>query len=114
MIEKRPWGEFHILGDYEDCKIKRLIVFPFHRLSLQSHQHRQEEWIVVQGTGSAIVGNEIIELYPHKHITIPKTVKHRLINDHLSQNLELIEIQVGEYFGEDDITRYEDDYHRIS
>ena len=111
-IETRPWGEFHILFD-GDCKIKRLVVLPQKRLSLQSHQHRQEFWVVLQGYGKAQLEDDFIPLSPNVCLTILKDQKHRLINDHVTETLELIEIQTGTYFGEDDIIRYEDDFARI-
>jgi mannose-6-phosphate isomerase-like protein (cupin superfamily) len=110
--ETRPWGEFHILFD-GDCKIKRLVVLPQKRLSLQSHRHRQEFWVVLQGHGKAQLDGDFISLSPNVCLTILKDQKHRLINDHETETLELIEIQTGTYFGEDDIIRYEDDFARI-
>ena len=110
--ETRPWGEFHILYD-EDCKIKRLVVLPQKRLSLQSHQHRKELWLVIQGQGKAQLDDDVIDIKKGSIIVIEKHQKHRLINDHDEDKLELIEIQTGDYFGEDDIIRYEDDFARI-
>ena len=109
--ETRPWGEFHILFD-GDCKIKRLVVLPKKRLSLQSHRRRQEFWVVLQGHGKAQLDDDFIPLSPNVCLTILKDQKHRLINDHETETLELIEIQTGTYFGEDDIIRYEDDFAR--
>jgi mannose-6-phosphate isomerase-like protein (cupin superfamily) len=109
--EARPWGEFHILYE-SDCKIKRLVVFPQKRLSLQSHEYRKEFWLVIKGQGKAQLDEEIINIKENSIIVIEKKQKHRLINDS-EKNLELIEIQTGSYFGEDDIVRYEDDFARI-
>ena len=112
-VETRPWGEFHVLFD-GDCKIKRLVVTPHKRLSLQSHHHRREVWLVIHGCGQAQVGDEIHEISEGSLIVIEKGQKHRLIHHGLvDQNLEIIEIQTGTYFGEDDIVRYEDDFHRV-
>ena len=110
--ESRPWGEFHVIYD-EDCKIKRLVVFPQKRLSLQSHQHRDELWLVIRGKGIAQLDDELVPLKPGSLVRITKTQKHRLINDQMEGNLEIIEIQTGTYFGEDDIVRYEDDFDRV-
>jgi len=110
-METRPWGEFHILYE-SDCKIKKIIVHPQHRLSLQSHQHREEYWIVSLGEGKCQLDDSIQSIKKGDVIIIKKYQKHRLINDS-SENLEIIEIQMGNYFGEDDIVRYEDDYNRL-
>lgn len=114
MSETRPWGRFDVLFDGPDCKVKRLVVQPNRRLSLQSHQHRREVWLVIHGQGQAQVGEEIREIREGTVVTIEKGQKHRLIHDGVcSQDLEIIEIQTGTYFGEDDIVRYEDDFQRV-
>jgi mannose-6-phosphate isomerase-like protein (cupin superfamily) len=113
MMESRPWGEFHILHDGVDCKIKRLVVNPLKRLSLQSHVHRREVWIVLRGQGKAVKGDATVPLSVGTLVVIEKEEKHRLINDQESGTLELIEVQTGEYFGEEDIVRYEDDFQRL-
>jgi len=110
--ESRPWGEFHILYD-QDCKIKRLVVFPQKRLSLQSHFHRKELWLVIKGKGQAQLDDDILDIKEGSIIVIEKEQRHRLVNNYETENLELIEIQTGTYFGEDDIVRYEDDFSRI-
>lgn len=109
----RPWGYFIVIGDFPDCKIKRLVVYPGKRLSLQSHQHRKEDWITLHGSGEAVVGKETLKLEKGTRIEIPIQTIHRLINCHPSENLEVIEIQTGSYFGEDDIVRYHDDFGRM-
>jgi len=113
--ETRPWGWFGIISEMEDCKIKRLIVNPGKRLSLQSHQHRRELWLVVKGSGIAVVGDKEIPIQTGSVVVIEKEQKHRLVHpgeEGRDVPLEIIEIQTGEYFGEDDITRYEDDFQR--
>lgn len=111
--ETRPWGSFHVLFD-GDCKIKRLVVTPNKRLSLQSHQHRREVWLVIHGQGLAQVGDDTREISEGSLIVIEKGQKHRLVHDGVSpKDLEIIEIQTGTYFGEDDIVRYEDDFQRV-
>ena len=113
--ETRPWGWFGVISEMEDCKIKRLLVNPGKRLSLQSHRHRREVWLVVRGAGIAVVGEEEISIQVGSLITIEKEQKHRLIHpgEDGEEPLEIIEIQTGSYFGEDDITRYEDDFNRV-
>lgn len=110
--EERPWGSFEILADYPNYKTKILTVFPAKRLSLQSHQKREENWIVVSGKAQVQIDDEFIELGCGEHIYIPKTAKHRLENRG-PEKLTIIEVQTGEYFGEDDIVRYEDDFNRV-
>ena len=85
------------------------------RLSLQSHQHRRELWLVVKGSGIAVVGDKEIPIQTGSIVVIEKEQKHRLVHpgeEGRDVPLEIIEIQTGEYFGEDDITRYEDDFQR--
>jgi mannose-6-phosphate isomerase-like protein (cupin superfamily) len=109
---KRPWGYFEVLSDAPDHKVKRIVVAPGGILSLQRHQLRSEHWFVVSGKGKAIVGNKKISLRAGSSLNIPKKAKHRLENMS-TENLVLIEVQTGEYFGEDDIERLEDKYGRI-
>jgi len=110
--EERQWGSFEILIDNENYKVKKLIVYPKQRLSLQSHKRRNEHWIITIGEVKIINGNSEKEYFPNDHIYIPKGNKHRIENIG-NDNAEIIEIQTGEYFGEDDIVRYEDDYNRV-
>jgi mannose-6-phosphate isomerase-like protein (cupin superfamily) len=111
--EERPWGSFEILADRPNYKTKILTVLPGKRLSLQAHQKREENWIVVSGKAQVQIDDEFIELDRGEHVYIPKTAKHRLENRG-SEELTIIEVQTGEYFGEDDIVRYEDDFNRAS
>lgn len=111
-VTQRPWGTYEVINDHYSFKSKRIIVKPFCRLSLQSHQHRSEHWICVSGSGFAQINQELVHLTPSKHVYIKSDDKHRLINN-CDQPLVIVEIQTGTYFGEDDITRYEDDYGRI-
>lgn len=108
----RPWGSFTVLEDEEDYKVKRIVVKPGGRLSLQSHQYRSEHWVVVSGRAHVVNGNESFVLESNESTYIPRSVRHRLENlDNFV--LILIEVQTGSYFGEDDIVRYEDIYDRI-
>jgi mannose-6-phosphate isomerase len=110
--ELRPWGAFTILEEAQGYKIKRIEVKPGHRLSLQMHHHRSEHWIVVSGTAKVVCGDEEKLLYSNQSTYVPACTRHRLENPGVIP-LVLIEVQNGEYLGEDDITRYQDDYARI-
>ncbi len=107
----RPWGNFTVLEDAEDCKVKRLVVKPGGVLSLQRHEHRSEHWTVVAGTASVRVDDEQLELGPNHTIEIPAGALHRLENRG-DNDVHIIEVQTGSYFGEDDIERLEDVYGR--
>ncbi len=112
LTEHRPWGYYQVLADELDHKIKRLCVYPDRRLSLQSHQKRSEHWYVLQGEACVTLNQEEIMLRPGQAVDIPIGTKHRLQNRG-TENLLIIEIQTGKYFGEDDIERFNDDYGRI-
>ncbi len=109
--EQRPWGSFTILADADDFKAKRLDVLAGKRMSLQSHQRRSEHWIVATGQAKITVADKILNYSQGEYIFVPKMTKHRIenIGDSL---LTIIEVQLGEYFGENDIVRYEDDFDR--
>ena len=109
--EKRPWGEFHVLDEQPGFKVKRITVNPGERSSLQSHQHRYEHWTVTAGTVTAVVGNRTETLTLAQSIDIPLGAKHRLEN-RTDMAATIIEVQFGDYFGEDDIIRHEDNYNR--
>jgi mannose-6-phosphate isomerase len=111
--ELRPWGSFTILEEQRNHKIKRIEVNPGQRLSLQMHHHRSEHWIVVSGTATVTCGNRQMILMTNQSTYIPCGERHRLENPGVIP-LILIEVQNGEYLGEDDIVRYEDDYARVS
>ncbi|MCG8465959.1 MAG: cupin domain-containing protein, partial [Xanthomonadales bacterium] len=107
----RPWGSYTVLEDAEDCKVKRLVVKPGQILSLQKHQRRSEHWTVIRGTAQVRVGDEESILGPNESTWIPVDTLHRLHNPS-DEDLHLIEVQTGDYFGEDDIERFEDVYGR--
>ena len=111
LIVHRPWGTFENLIDEDGYKIKRIIVKPGKRLSLQKHFHRNEHWIVVSGTAEVQVGDEKKLVRPNESTYIKMGEVHRLSNPGKIPVI-LIEAQVGEYTGEDDIIRIEDDYRR--
>jgi mannose-6-phosphate isomerase len=108
----RPWGYYEVLSDAPDHKVKRIVVYPGGRLSLQSHKLRREHWLVVSGEGTAMVDGKEYPLKNNFVLDIPCKARHRVHNSS-DQNLVIIEVQTGEYFGEDDIQRFEDDYGRI-
>jgi mannose-1-phosphate guanylyltransferase/mannose-6-phosphate isomerase len=109
--EQRPWGSFTVLVDEDHFKAKRLDVLAGKRLSLQSHNRRSEHWIVVTGMAKITIGDEVLDYKQGQHVFVPRKTKHRIENtgDTL---LTIVEVQLGEYFGEDDIVRYEDDFDR--
>ena len=108
----RPWGSYQSVDNGERHQVKRIIVKPGGRLSLQKHHHRAEHWIVVRGTARVTVNELVKTVHENESIYIPIGAVHRLENPGKIQ-LELIEVQTGSYFGEDDIIRIEDDYQRI-
>lgn len=107
----RPWGSYTRLEDGKSYTIKRITVPPKKRLSLQLHHHRSEHWIVVSGTAKVTVDGKVSLIQRGESTFVPIGSKHRLENPGLIP-LELIEVQIGEYIGEDDITRLDDDYDR--
>lgn len=111
-IFARPWGFYKttILNDFFQSKV--IYVMPGQALSLQSHQRREEYWIVIHGEGKIQIGESIHHVLPGQYFFIPKGCKHRLTNTAEGDTLILTEVQLGDYFGEDDIVRYEDLYHR--
>lgn len=108
----RPWGSYEAIAAGPKFQVKRIIVDPGERLSLQSHVHRSEHWVVVRGTAEVTVGEQVSILQENVSTFIPAGTKHRLANP-AKDPLELIEVQCGEYLGEDDITRFEDEYGRV-
>jgi mannose-1-phosphate guanylyltransferase len=107
----RPWGYFDSIDSGVGFKVKRIFVNPLSKLSLQKHQYRSEHWVIVKGIASITCGGEKFKLKENQSTYIPRGEIHRLEN-HGNETLEIIEIQTGEYFGEDDIIRLEDDYER--
>jgi mannose-1-phosphate guanylyltransferase/mannose-6-phosphate isomerase len=112
LTVQRPWGSYTVLEDAPGFKIKRIEVKPSGRLSLQSHQHRSEHWIVVSGVATVTCGEHVTDLEPNESTFIPMGAKHRLENRG-SELVAIIEVQVGSYLGEDDIKRYDDQYGRV-
>jgi mannose-1-phosphate guanylyltransferase / mannose-6-phosphate isomerase len=108
---QRPWGKYEVLIEAPSHKVKRITVFPGASLSLQSHKHRTEHWVVVRGTAKVVNGENQLVLHENESTFIKAGCKHCLSNPGM-ENLEIIEVQTGDYLGEDDITRYEDTYGR--
>jgi mannose-1-phosphate guanylyltransferase/mannose-6-phosphate isomerase len=109
----RPWGTYTVLEERENFKLKHIIVNPGAKLSIQMHQHRSEHWVVVAGEAKIINGEREIFLAENESTYIPKTHRHRLENPG-AVPLHIIEVQCGEYVGEDDIVRFEDTYGRCN
>ncbi|ULB12125.1 mannose-1-phosphate guanylyltransferase/mannose-6-phosphate isomerase (plasmid) [Cereibacter azotoformans] len=111
LHDRRPWGFFETLALGDRFQVKRILVHPGAALSLQSHVHRSEHWIVVRGTARVTVDNEVRLVTENQSVYIPLGARHRMENPG-KVAMELIEVQTGSYLGEDDITRYEDIYAR--
>lgn len=111
-IHQKPWGFYKttVLTDHFQSKL--ISVQPGESLSLQSHEHREEHWIVVHGDGTVYIDKSVLNVHCGSYVFIPKGAKHRLTNLSDSENLIVTEVQIGNYFGEDDIIRYEDIYGR--
>ena len=107
----RPWGTYSVLESTDRYKMKRIVVRPGERLSLQKHLHRSEHWVVVSGTATCTVGDKVFYVRPNESTYIPSGTIHRLQNEG-KLPLVIVEVQVGEYTGEDDIIRMQDDYKR--
>jgi mannose-1-phosphate guanylyltransferase / mannose-6-phosphate isomerase len=110
-IYDRPWGFYKstLLSNFVQSKV--ITVFPNSEISLQEHKRREEHWVIIKGKGTVILGESYINVYPGKYIFIPKGCKHQIINDS-GENIVFSEVQLGDYFGEDDIIRYSDKYGR--
>ncbi len=109
---EKPWGAYKVLDSGDTYQVKWLDVIPGARLSYQSHEHRSEHWAVVMGTATVTLDDEVIQVPCGEHIYIPVRAKHRLENRG-EMLLRVVEVQSGDYLGEDDIVRFEDDYGRI-
>ena len=110
-VAARPWGKYEVLAEQDGYKVKRITVLPGGRLSLQSHRHRAEHWVVVTGIATVTIGEIVRKVAVNEHVHIPLQAKHRLEN-YTDDLVVLIEVQSGLYLGEDDIKRYEDIYGR--
>lgn len=111
-FECRPWGSYTVLDEADGYKVKRIEVLPGKRLSYQKHTHRTEHWFVVQGIGKVTLNGDEVLLEPGQVIDIPVLAPHRIENPGL-ELLVFIEVQRGDYLGEDDIERLQDDFGRL-
>ena len=107
----RPWGFYENMFEEPSYKLKRLVVQPNSKLSLQYHYKRCEHWVVVSGHGKVILGEDTLNAYPGKYFYIPTKVNHRIMAG--EEGLTIIEVQVGDECTEEDIVRIEDDYDRV-
>lgn len=109
--EERPWGGFEVFKDEPTFKTKLIVVNPGQQISYQSHSKREEHWLVVEGSGEIILNDQVIPVARGVYTKIPLQAKHRIRNNG-KVDLKFVEVQIGSYFGEDDIVRYQDDYQR--
>ena len=110
-IINKPWGCYQVLNSQEGFLVKKIIVKPLSKLSLQSHKHRSEHWIIVQGTAEVIIDENSYTLSVNESIYVPLGSKHRLENN-TEKDLIIVEVQIGDLLKEDDIVRYDDIYGR--
>ena len=112
--EARPWGSHRYVGadTAGRWRVKRLIIEPNNAISLQTHKHRSETWVVLSGVARVTVGDKVLEIGENQSVHIPAGVRHRVENTQRNR-LEILEIQTGNYFGEDDIVRFSDLYGRV-
>lgn len=113
LFEERPWGSYTVLDERANFKVKRIEVLPEKRLSYQKHRHRAEHWFVVQGTALVTLNDEEVTVPKGAAIDIKIGDAHRVANPDKHETLVFIEVQRGEYLGEDDIIRLSDDFGRI-
>jgi mannose-6-phosphate isomerase len=111
LSEDRPWGSWHVLEEGEGYKVKRIVVEPQKRLSYQTHAHRAEHWVVAHGTATCVLDGDTVEVKAGGTLDVPLGTPHRIANLH-DDDLVVIEVQRGDYLGEDDIVRLSDDYGR--
>jgi mannose-6-phosphate isomerase len=111
VTEDRPWGSYTVLEERGSYKIKRIEIFPEKRLSYQRHEKRSEHWVVVEGEAVVTLEGQEIRLSPGQSVDIPRLAPHRVLNPGRG-GLTMIEVQRGDYLGEDDIIRLDDDFGR--
>ncbi len=111
--ENRPWGNFITLNETKEFKIKNIVVYPGSRLSLQRHKRRSEHWYIINGEGEVTIDDRQKKVAQGDSVNIPAGSLHRMESTG-KEDLSFIEVQTGEYFGEDDIERVEDDYGRLN
>jgi mannose-6-phosphate isomerase-like protein (cupin superfamily) len=109
--DERPWGSWHVLDRGPGYQVKRIEVRPGQRLSYQTHERRAEHWSIARGTATCTLDGETFEVTVGGSVDVPVGMPHRIANLH-SEDLVVIEVQRGDYLGEDDIVRLDDDYGR--
>ena len=109
---QRPWGAYTVLEEGEGYKIKRIVINPASRLSLQMHRQRSDHWVVVSGTARVTCGDRVYNVRTNESTYIPPQTRHRLENPDQAIPLQILEVQNGPYLGEDDIVRFDDDFGR--
>ena len=110
-LVQKPWGSFRIIKKEENYLVKILLINPGGKLSLQSHEHRSEHWIIVKGIAKITLNETVKKMHQNESIFIPKQSKHRIENNN-AEDLKIIEVQCGNILKEEDIIRYEDIYNR--
>ena len=110
--DERPWGEYTVLDESAGYKVKRITVGAAKRISYQRHARREEHWVVVRGAGRVTLDGEEFDVLPGAAVSVPVGAAHRIANTGTTEPLTFIEVQRGDYLGEDDIVRLEDDYGR--
>ncbi|MQW78112.1 cupin domain-containing protein [Nocardioides sp. dk4132] len=108
---ERPWGAWHVLDEGDGFKVKRIDVQPHQRLSYQTHEHRAEHWFIVAGKATCVIDGVTVIAGPGETVDVAVGQAHRITNEE-DELLQIVEIQMGRYTGEDDIVRLEDDYGR--
>ena len=111
--DERPWGRFTVLADEPTFKVKKIVVRPGKRISYQQHARRSEHWFLVAGTGRVVLDGDVLPVTAHTATDIPMGCAHRIENTG-TDDLVFIEVQHGDYFGEDDIVRLDDDFGRAA
>jgi mannose-6-phosphate isomerase len=109
---QKPWGSYEVLLSSNEAKIKRIIVAPNQQLSYQYHNYRSEHWTILEGIAAVMIDDKSYILKKGNSIFIPQGAKHRVAN-RFNNELIFMEVQIGSYFGEDDIVRIADDYGRV-
>lgn len=109
--ETRPWGQFENLLERSNCKVKIITIAPGQSPSYQYHHKREEVWVVISGIGELKLNDKVSTVRPRDVLMIPYLAKHQITNTG-NQDLVFVEVQLGEYFGEDDIVRIQDNYGR--
>ena len=110
--DERPWGDYTVLDEAPDYKVERITVVAGKRLSYQRHARREEHWLVVHGAGRVTLEGEEFDVLSGTAVDVPVGAAHRIANTGTTESLTFIEVQRGDYFGEDDIVRLDDDYGR--